>query len=355
MSNIKKIQSAMKEKGIKALLLTDELDRQYASGFHSTDGYMLILPGYACFITDSRYIEAAQSSVQDAAVLMSSGGNSQNEIVRRILEEHGVTELGVQEYSLSYGGYMHLENKLGVKFVPAQDITLSLRQTKERYEVDSIISAQRIAEKALDFVLGFIKDGLTEKEIAAELEYRMAKNGSEGLAFDTICVSGENSSRPHGVPTGRKIRMGDFITMDFGCKINGYCSDMTRTVALGRVTDEMKTVYDTVLKAQLAGISAARAGIAGKLVDKAARDVIESAGYGEYFGHGLGHSVGLFIHESPNANTREERILPAGAVITCEPGIYLPGRFGVRIEDMLLITETGYVNLTEAPKNLIIL
>lgn len=355
MPNIKRIQATMAEKGIKALLLTDELDRQYACGFHTSDGCVLILPDFACFITDSRYIEAARESIRDAQVLMSDAENSQNRILRSIIEERGIDEVGVQEFSLSFGGYLSLESELGVKFLPAQEITQSLRQTKQQYEVDNIVAAQRISEKALDYVLGFIKDGLTEREIAAELEYRMAKNGAQGLAFETICVSGENSSLPHGVPSDRKVRMGDFITMDFGCKVNGYCSDMTRTVALGSVTDEMKKVYETVLDSQLTGIAAARAGITGKTVDRAARDIIEKAGYGKYFGHGLGHSVGLFIHEDPNTNTRDERILPVGAVITSEPGIYLPGRFGVRIEDMLLLTETGCVNLTEAPKNLIIL
>lgn len=355
MSNIEKIRTLMVKKGLKALLLTDELDRQYAAGFHATDGFVLILPEYACYITDSRYIEAAKEGVHDAEVLMSGTGGSQEQIVSRILEENGVTELGVQENSLSYGGYMRLESALRVKFVPAQEITLDLRQIKEQYEVDNITAAQRIAEKALDYVLGFIRDGLTEKEIAAELEYRMALSGSQGLAFETICVSGENSSRPHGTPTERRVRPGDFITMDFGCRINGYCSDMTRTVALGHADGDMKKVYETVLKAQYAGIEAAKAGVSGKTVDRAARGVIEQAGYGGFFGHGLGHGVGLFIHEEPSINTRGEEPLPAGAVITCEPGIYLPGRFGVRIEDMLLLTETGAVNLTKSPKDLIII
>lgn len=355
MSNIPKIQKEINTQGLSALLLSDGHDRLYASGFDASDGKVLILPDKAYFITDSRYIEAAKAAVCDAEVIMSSHGNRETDILRRLLRENGVGQVGVQEECLSYSEYLRLEKALEAKFVPAQKITATLRQIKERWEVDNIVAAQRIAEKALAEVLGLIKPGLTEKEVAAELEYRMAKNGAQGLAFETICVSGPNSSRPHGVPGDRRLQNGDFVTIDFGCKFGGYCSDMTRTVALGCVTDEMKKVYDTVLSAQLSGIAAFKGGVIGKQVDLSARKVIEDAGYGEYFGHGFGHSVGLYIHESPNASFREERPLPAGAVVTAEPGIYLPGKFGVRIEDMVLVTENGCEVLTRAPKNLIVI
>lgn len=354
MSNIAKIQKAMVEAQLPALLLTAEADRRYASGFNA-EGAVLILPEKAWLITDSRYIEAAGEAVKDAQVLMSSSRDPESEILRRLLMENGVSAVGVQEESLSYGAYNRLQKKLEAEFLPAQKLTLTLRQIKEPWEVESITAAQRIAERALETVLGMFKEGITERQAAAELEYQMARNGSEGLAFDTICIFGENTSRPHGVPTDRKLKNGDFITMDFGCKVNGYCSDMTRTVAFGSVSGEMKEIYDLVLRAQLAAIDRARAGIPGREMDAAARDIISGAGYGEYFGHGLGHSVGLYIHEGPNASPKEERILPAGAVITCEPGVYLPGRFGVRIEDMLLLTENGNENLTRAPKELTVL
>ncbi|MEA4894840.1 MAG: aminopeptidase P family protein [Oscillospiraceae bacterium] len=355
MANIKKIRQAMLSAGIPALWLYDELDRLYASGFLTSDGSVLILRDKAYFITDSRYIEAARETVRDAEVILCSNENRETDILKKLLSENGITELGAQDGSLCYTEYLRMQDALGVKFIPAQGITKSLREIKERFEVESIISAQRIAEKALDYVLGKLAPGMTEKEVAAELEYQMTRNGAEGLAFETICVSGSNTSRPHGVPTFNRLKIGEFVTMDFGCKVNGYCSDMTRTVALGSVTDEMRRVYETVLEAQNAGEGAAGAGVIGREMDKAARDVIEKAGYGEYFGHGLGHSVGLYIHEGPNASPRESRPLPAGTVVTCEPGIYLPGKFGVRIEDMLFITENGPENLTKAPKNLIIL
>ena len=260
----------MKNSGLRALLLSDEADRLYASGFHTTDGAVLILQDKAYYITDSRYIEAANEAVRDAVVLMSSTENKEKDIIKRLLTENSISELGAQEESLSYAEYLRTEKALGVKLVPAQKLCSVLRQVKERFEVESIVKAQRIAEKALDYVLGIIKPGISEKEIAAELEYFMAKGGAEGLAFETICVSGANSSRPHGVPGAKKIETGDFVTMDFGCKINGYCSDMTRTVAVGSVSDEMRRVYETVLSAQLAGIDAARAGIIGKDMDTAA-------------------------------------------------------------------------------------
>lgn len=355
MSNINKIQKEMGRKGLSALLLTDEVDRLYATGFHSTAGALLILADKAYFITDSRYIEAAGEKISNAEVLQSTTELPKSAVLKGLLSKNGISRLGAQDASLSYRDYLQLEKDLGIKFFPAQDICTTLRRVKEQYEVDNIVAAQRIAEKAFDFVLGYIKPGLSEKDVAAELEYRMMKGGAEGLSFETICVAGPNSSRPHGVPGDYKVQDGDFLTMDFGCKIGGYCSDMTRTVAIGSASDEMHRVYDVVLEAQLAGIAAFHGGVIGRDVDLAARAVIEKAGYGEYFGHGFGHSVGLLIHESPNANLKENGPLPAGAVVTAEPGIYLPGKFGVRIEDMLLIKDGGSVNLTQTPKELIIL
>lgn len=355
MSNFKKISQAMRENHVDALWLHDEADRLYASGYETSDGAVLIIGDDAYFITDSRYIEGARACVKDAQVLQSTAEKSRTAIIRELLCDHGIKELGAQEETLSYAEYIRKEKALGVKLLPAQKLCALLRQAKDENELNSIVSAQRIAEMALDCVLGIIKPGISEREVAAELEYQMSKGGAQGLAFQTICVSGANSSKPHGVPSAKKIENGDFVTMDFGCKINGYCSDMTRTVAVGSASGEMRLVYDTVLKAQLAGIAAARAGIPGKDMDAAGRKVIEEAGFGDFFGHGFGHSVGLFIHEGPNASSMEERLLPAGAVVTAEPGIYLPGRFGVRIEDMVYITENGCENLTKAPKSLIIL
>ena len=216
-------------------------------------------------------------------------------------------------------------------------------------------TAQKIADRAFANILDFIRPGMTERQVAARLVYELMLQGAERTSFDPIVAAGANGSMPHAVPGDTVMEKGMFVTMDFGGIYHGYCSDMTRTVALGQPTDEMRRVYDTVLNAQLAGLAAARAGIPGCEVDRAARSIIEQAGYGEYFGHALGHSLGLEIHESPNFSPSEQKLMPVGAVVSCEPGIYLPGRFGVRIEDVVILQGEGCENITASPKELIIL
>lgn len=215
--------------------------------------------------------------------------------------------------------------------------------------------AQRLTDETFKYITARIEEGRTEREIMLDMEFYMRRLGSEGVSFDFIVVSGKNSSLPHGVPTDKKVERGDFITMDFGAVVGGYRSDMTRTVALGSIDDEQKKVYDTVLKAQLAGIKAVKAGVVCKDVDKISRDIIYSAGYEGCFGHGLGHSVGIEIHERPLFNTRCDTVLKAGMVMTVEPGIYIENKYGVRIEDMVYVTENGCIDLTNSPKELICL
>ncbi len=340
---------------LDALLLTDPISIRYASGFPITDGAAVIARDKAFFITDSRYVEAAGQSIQDMEILCSSQQKGLRAILGEIFAQNGYASVGGEEDRVTQGEWAALEELLGSPLLHASCLLAGLRASKDSEEVASILAAQRIAEKALDDVLGLIRPGVTEKEVAAELVYRMYKYGGEANSFDPIVVTGRKTSMPHGVPGNEVIASGDFITMDFGTMYNGYCSDMTRTVAVGSVTEEMKAVYNTVLEAQLAGIAAATPGATGYDIDRAARQVIEKAGYGEYFGHGFGHSLGLEIHESPNANPSNREPLPLGAVISAEPGIYLPGRFGVRIEDMLWMREEGTQNLTKAPKELIIL
>ena len=226
-----------------------------------------------------------------------------------------------------------------------------------RETLTQAIAAQNttLAEKALEEVLPLLKPGAVEREIAAEITYRMRLHGAEGNSFDPIVVTGAKSSMPHGVPGDEVIKSGDFVTMDFGCVKDGYCSDMTRTVAIGSATDEMRNVYYTVLEAQKAGIAVARPGVTGAEIHNAGAKVIADAGYGAYFGHGFGHGVGLDIHEQPTASPANQRPMPEGAVISAEPGIYLPGKFGVRIEDVLYLSGEGCVDITKAPKDLLIL
>ena len=280
------------------------------------------------------------------------------EALNEAIKASGAQKLLV-ETEMSLALFEKLKKCLSVKVVPSASLSeklLKLRSVKKKEETDSIIAAQRIAEKAFDDILSFIKEGVTEKEIAATLEYRMKCHGAEGLAFDTIAVSGANTSLPHGVPTDKRVEKGDFVTMDFGAVVNGYMSDMTRTVAVGFVTDEMQKVYDTVLAANIKAADEIKAGMLCKEADAIARGIITEAGYGAFFGHGLGHGVGLMIHEAPNLSPRAGgSVLRAGQIVTDEPGIYLPGKFGVRIEDMLLVRKNNCKNLTKAPKHLIIL
>ena len=254
----------------------------------------------------------------------------------------------VEEYRL-------WEKELDCELADANRLLMELRSAKEQGEIDCLIGAQRIAEKALTETLDFIKAGRTEQEISAYLQYRMLCGGAEKMSFEPIVVSGPNGSMPHGVPSAKPVAEGEFITIDFGCVWGGYCSDTTRTVAVGHVTEEMNKVYHTVLQAQLAGIGTARAGVTGAAIHAAGEQVIAEAGYGPYFGHGFGHSLGIEIHEGPNAAPAGKRPMPAGAVISAEPGVYLPGRFGVRIEDVLVLREDGCENITLANKDLIIL
>lgn len=229
------------------------------------------------------------------------------------------------------------------------------KTVKTPEELLIIAKAEAIGDKTFEHLLDYIKVGMTELEIADEVERTMRSLGAEGLSFPTIAVSGVNSNQPHGEPSDRKIREGDFLTLDIGCVYRGYCSDMTRTVAIGYATDEMKKIYDIVLKAQFAGLEMVKAGVKCFDVDKASRDVIEEAGYGEFYIHGIGHGVGTEVHEPPTLNARSSEVLKENQAVTVEPGIYLPDKFGVRIEDLVIVTEFGYANLTHSPKKLIIL
>ena len=352
MNNIKRIQDALARQGLDAILLTDEKNQRYATGFAFTDGAVVVGREKAWLLTDSRYIEAAEKIAGSCcAVQMFDREHSLSGLISAALKESGAEKLAAEDEKLSHARWAAFEKLLGRTLLPAGGLMMSLRASKNASEIESMIRAQRISEKALEEVLHIIKPGMTEKEVMAELVYYMLKFGSEGNSFDPIVVTGKNTSMPHGVPGDTVIRDGDFITMDFGSLSDGYCSDMTRTVAVGHATEEMKTVYYTVLEAQLAGIAAARSGIPGKLIDQAARDVIEKAGYGEYFGHGFGHSLGLDIHEPPMAGPRGEAPMAENDLCSAEPGIYIPGKFGVRIEDVMIIRKDGAEVITKAPKS----
>ena len=353
MKNLDKYLSLL-DGEVDGLLLTSRYSRHYGAEFDIAEGVAIVTKAGCRYFTDSRYIESAQAGLKGFEV-MDVVGVGYFKRLNDAIADFGVTTLGFEETYLTVAEFTGYEKNLNAKLVPFNKEISSFRAVKEDWELDNLRKAQKIADKAFAEVLPRIKVGMSELELQAELIYCMYKNGAHGLSFDPIIVSGPNSSMPHGVAGERKIQDGDFITMDFGVLYNGYCSDMTRTVAMGHVTEEMEKVYNTVLEAQLAGLAATKAGVPGKDIDLAARKVIEDAGYGPYFGHGYGHSVGLEIHESPSPNARNEAPMPLHCVASAEPGIYLPGKFGVRIEDCVIFTEDGYENLASSPKNLIVL
>ena len=354
MNNLSKYLTLLEEPGL-GLLLTSRYSRHYGAQYDIAEGVAVVTKAGCRYFTDSRYIEAAQKGISGFEVLEVNMHNSYTQRLLDAIRDFGITALGYEEHSMTAGELLRYQETLGVKLIPMDGKINSFRSVKEPWELERMQKAQDITDEAFAKVLKRIHAGMTEKEVQAELIYCLYACGGEGLSFDPIVVSGPNTSLPHGVATDRVIEPGDFITMDFGVIWHGYCSDMTRTVAVGYATEEMKKVYDTVLKAQRAGIDAARGGVSGHDVDKAARDVIDGAGYGPYFGHSFGHGVGVEIHEGPNATPSNDKPLPAGAVISAEPGIYLPGKLGVRIEDVLYLTEGGCQNLTLAPKDLLIL
>ena len=335
-------------------LIISQVNGCYFTGFNCDNGYLVATKNGCVYITDSRYTEAAQKAIDWCDVVeYSDMKKTAGEIVERLK----IKNLLVESSRMTLKQYCNMSDAFEPAFL-SEDGDLdslidTLRVCKDAEEISMIKAAQAITEQSFKHVCGLIHEGVTEAELAFEFEFYARRMGAERLAFDSIVASGENGSMPHAVPGSRRIKKGDFITFDIGTVVGGYHSDMTRTVALGKVSDEQREVYNIVLKAQQAAIDYLMAG-GGDLAecDAAARDVIKKAGYGEYFGHSTGHGVGLEIHEFPSVSFRGGKI-PVGAVITVEPGIYLPGRFGVRIENMMYKTANGAVNLTNLDRDLI--
>ncbi len=353
MRNIEKYLTLL-DGEVDGLLLTSRYSRHYGAEFDIAEGVAIVTKAGCRYFTDSRYIESAQNGIQGFEVLEMNRDNNYIKRLNDAIADFGVSKLGYEERYLTVAELMYYEKNLKAELVPYNQEINGFRGVKEAWELDLMRKAQNITDKAFSEVITRLQPGMTELELQAELIYCLYKNGATGLAFDPIVVSGPNTSLPHGVAGERVIQPGDFVTMDFGAQYMGYCSDMTRTVAVGFATEEMQTVYNTVLQAQLAGLAISRAGVPGKDIDGAARKVITDAGYGPYFGHGYGHSLGLEIHEGPNPNGGNEDSMPAYAIASAEPGIYLPGKFGVRIEDVCIYLADGHENITHSPKNLII-
>ena len=354
MNHIEKIAAHLPEYGLDAMLITSESGKRYALGFHG-EGLLLVAKDVAQYSTDGRYIEAAREQVEGAEVLLTTPEKGHIALAKEYIQAKGLHNIGFESGAMTVDGHKKYAKELPCIITPAQKLLDGLRASKDEGELALMRRAQAITDEAFRAILNFIRPGMTEREIAARLVYELLSRGGERVSFDPIVAAGPNGSRPHAVPGDQMVEEGMFITMDFGCKSGGYCSDMTRTVALGQPSQEMEEVYSAVLAAQKAGINAARAGVTGQEIDEAARRVLREAGYGEYFSHGFGHSLGVDIHESPNANSKEQRPMPVGAVVSAEPGVYIPGRFGVRIEDVLILNETGCEDITRSPKDLIVL
>ena len=340
MDHIAKIAAQLPDHGLDAMMIVSEPGERYALGFQG-EGLLLVTKDGAQYSTDGRYIEAARERIGGAEVVLTTPAKGHN--------------VGFESGAMTVDSHKRYAQELPCILTPAQKLLDGLRASKDEEELALMRRAQAVTDEAFKAVLNFIRPGMTEREIAARLVYELLSRGGEKVSFDPIGAAGANGSRPHAVPGDQVVDTGMFITMDFGCKVEGYCSDMTRTVALGHPTREMEEVYNAVLAAQRAGINAARAGVTGQEIDEAARCVLREAGYEEYFSHSFGHSLGVDIHESPNASSKETRPMPAGAVISAEPGVYLPGRFGVRIEDVLILKEGGCEDSTRSPKDLIVL
>ena len=354
MDHIAQIAGKLADHQLDAMLLASQAGERYAVGFHG-EGLVLVTREGAHYSTDSRYIEAARQQVTGAEIVLTERGQSHLALAREEIRRRGLKRVGFESGRVSADELGRWKDSLPCELVAAQGLLDGLRAAKDEEELARMRQAQRITDEAFREILNFIRPGLTEQEVAARLVYELLRRGGRRVSFDPIVAAGANGSMPHAVPGETVIQPGMFVTMDFGCVYEGYCSDMTRTVAVGQPTDEMERVYHTVLEAQRAGIAAARAGVTGSEVDRAARQAIQQAGYGSFFSHSFGHSLGLEIHESPNASPSEQTVFPAGAVISAEPGIYLPGHFGVRIEDVLVLREGGCEDITQAPKNLIVL
>lgn len=346
-----KIRESINKNHLDAILIHNPVNRRYISGFKGSAGVLFISKYSAVLLTDFRYIEQGTKQAPDFMIINHTDKGLYHEI-NQLIKKDSIKVLGFEGDTLSFSEYENLQEALNVSLASTYKITEKIRMIKDENEINNIKMAVSIADGAFTHILALLKVGVSEREIALELEYYMKRNGASDLSFSTIVASGPFSSLPHWEPGERKLRTGDFVVMDFGCIYKGYCSDMTRTVVIGKANKKQKEIYDIVLGAQNAALKAIKPLIKGKEIDKIARDYIKEKGYGQYFGHGLGHSVGMEIHENPRFSISEEEAFLPGMVVTVEPGIYIPDFGGVRIEDLVVITEKGIDNLTTSPKEL---
>lgn len=349
---IKNIKAILNTIGADGIFIYSPENRRYASGFTGSTGYVIISENNAGFVTDFRYNNQAKIECQGFEIIENK--TPLVDYLVDVIKKYKIKKLAYEDSFMTVGFYNNLKDKLeNVEFIPLKETEGNIRIIKDKEELQNIKKAAEIADSAFKHILDYIKPGVTERDIAIELEYFMKSCGATGLSFESIVASGWRSSLPHGVATDKKINLGDLLTLDFGCVYNGYCSDMTRTIVIGKADEKQKKIYGIVLKSQIEALSHIKPGVLGKDVDKIARDIIKGSGYGDYFGHGLGHGVGLAIHEEPRLSPIGETALEANMVVTDEPGIYIPDFGGVRIEDLVVVGKDGPIVYSTSPKELI--
>ncbi len=349
-------ETILKKHSIDAAIIIDPVNMRYVSGFSGGEGIVYISKHRHVLITDSRYTEAAEAE-SAFELIEEKAERKRSDILSELLGTDNAFAVGFEDRALTCAEFKKLKENLRrvERWVPLEEDVDAMRLIKTKEELELMQKASEIADKAFEELCAFVQPGMTELDGAAELEYRLKKGGADGVSFDTIFAAGKNSSMPHAVPGEYKLQKGDLVTVDFGCKYKGYCSDTTRTFAIGYVSDKQRDVYEIVLKAHMNALEAVKEGESAARVDAAARDIIKTAGYGDCFGHSTGHGVGLYIHEEPRYSPSSKTILKAGMTGTIEPGIYLPGEFGVRIEDMIVVTKDGCRSFTRLSKELMIL
>jgi Xaa-Pro aminopeptidase len=353
-TRIEKLRARMEELKLPGVLVLHGENVRYLSGFSGSTAGLLVTPDRALFVTDSRYDEQAREECPTCEIVRKEQDDTYADAYGKAIREAGLDRAAFEAEYVTVAALAALRKKLkGVKLIPRFDLITPLRYVKDDQEVALIRQACLLVDRGFEFLLTRLRPGLRERDLAVELEYFLRKHGSEREAFDIIVASGERSALPHGRASEKPIAKGDFITFDFGACVNGYYSDITRTVVLGQASERQRQVYDVVLTAQLAALKAIRAGVPGKDVDETARQIIRGAGYGDNFGHGLGHGLGRSVHDHQALSPQSKVTLAAGMVVTVEPGVYLPGWGGVRIEDDVLVTAEGCRILTHSPKELI--
>ncbi|XEC92861.1 M24 family metallopeptidase [Paenibacillus tarimensis] len=351
---VRRLQQRLAERNLEAILITSSVNRAYLSGFTGSSGHLLITLHSSKLLTDFRYMTQAPAQAPDFEVIEHS--SRPIDTVKSLLSADGIKRLGFEQESVVYSDYAAWSEALqGTRLVPVSFVVEQLRMVKDPGEIAVMQEAATLADETFHYIAGLLKPGMRESDIALEIEVFMRSRGAASSSFDTIVASGERSALPHGVASDRIIGSNEFVKLDFGAYYKGYCSDITRTVFVGKPTDKHREIYNIVLEAQMHALSEIKPGMTGKEADALTRDIITRYGYGDYFGHGTGHGLGMEIHEAPRLSKTSDTVLTPGMTVTVEPGIYLPGFGGVRIEDDVVITDHGIKILTSSPKELMLL